>query len=155
MSLKNIEKQYDEELLPSLERCWGYLKYGSYWEHYGSSPQYEEKLKKEEIIREHSDEEMTIVVSEIVKSYKLILVMSDKIKDIDSKFRSKVFKLAISMSEEMQMFKNAYNLARVAVNTAHGRKFFRAAIERNKNKKPLPRIEKNISINLNEITKWT
>ncbi|MCH9712524.1 MAG: hypothetical protein K0U20_07885 [Proteobacteria bacterium] len=149
----NLQEKFESRVSQPLIDCFGINKYGYYWYDYGLNPDYEKKIDEGKIVRPLTEDEKMTAMILLKDTYFALLEMCKDLGRNETKFSSKVFKTAVSMSEECHHYKNAYNIAVVAVDTAHNRSWFREAINRNKNKDNITGNEL-LKINLEKIVEY-
>lgn len=114
MNIDSIKSDYEENVIGKIIDCWQF---------------------NIQSIKNDDDVVGAEAMKSLESAYSRLLELCGVLPEDDTKFKIQCYKLAVRFSEILGLHSVACNLSKLAVETKHGRKWFRIAINRNKNLK--------------------
>jgi hypothetical protein len=130
MDINELKTEYEESVIGGIVDCW--------------------QLNIQSI-RNDNETVGVEAMKSLERVYSRLLELCGVLPEEDTKLKIQCYKLAVRFSEMLGLHSVACNLSRLAVETKHGRKWFRGAINRNKNLKDNDG-KKGTQIDLSELT---
>lgn len=112
MNIDSIKTDYEENVIGKIIDCWQF---------------------NIQSIKNDDDVVGAEAMKSLESAYSRLLELCGVLPEDDTKFKIQCYKLAVRFSEILGLHSVACNLSKLAVKTKHGRKWFRDAINRNKN----------------------